>query len=282
MRRPLARILPAALVAAFAASAGAQERLPIFDTHLHYSQPAWSEYPPADVIQRLDAAGVPRALVSSSPDDGSLRLAAADPGRFVPVLRPYRERFGPSDWLDDPGVVDYLAERLDRRAYPGIGEFHVYADDAARRPALARMVALAVARGIFLHIHSAAGPVERLFALDPRVKVLWAHAGMSEGPKAVGALLERFENLWTELSFRAGSVAPDGKLDPEWRALIERHAGRFMIGTDTFVNGRLASYGELVDEHRRWLDQLPRPLAEAIAFRNAARLFGGGRGAFPD
>jgi hypothetical protein len=49
-----------------------------------------------------------------------------------------------------------------------------------------------------------------------------------------------------------------------------------MIGTDTYVTPRWGTYAAIVDEHRRWLAQLPRDVAEAIAYRNAVRLFGAG------
>jgi hypothetical protein len=64
------------------------EALPIFDAHLHYSHDAWDSVPPADVIAILRKAGVRRALVSSSGDDGQQRLYAAAPDLIVPELRP--------------------------------------------------------------------------------------------------------------------------------------------------------------------------------------------------
>ena len=39
----------------------AQER-PIFDTHVHYSHGAWDIYSPAQILAKLDKAGVSRAL----------------------------------------------------------------------------------------------------------------------------------------------------------------------------------------------------------------------------
>ena len=53
------------------ATAQAQE-LPIFDTHIHYSQPDWQVFTPERILAILDRAGVRRALVSSTPDDGTL------------------------------------------------------------------------------------------------------------------------------------------------------------------------------------------------------------------
>jgi predicted TIM-barrel fold metal-dependent hydrolase len=58
--------------------------------------------------------------------------------------------------------------------------------------------------------------------------------------------------------------------------MFQKHPGRFMIGTDTYVTSRWGSYLELIEEHRAWLGQLPRDVAEKIAYRNAVSLFGAG------
>ena len=50
--------------------------LPIFDAHVHYSHDAWDNLPPKAAIEILRKAGVKRALVSSSGDDGQQRLVA--------------------------------------------------------------------------------------------------------------------------------------------------------------------------------------------------------------
>ncbi len=70
----------------------AAAQLPIFDAHVHYSHDAWDTLPPAEAIAILRKAGVQRALVSSSGDDGTQRLVAAAPDLVVPSLRPYRTR----------------------------------------------------------------------------------------------------------------------------------------------------------------------------------------------
>jgi hypothetical protein len=247
--------------------------LPIFDAHIHYSQPAWSVFDTGRVIAKFDAAGVPRVLVSSSPDDGTVMLYEAAPDRVVPELRPYRGQIGPSSWHSDKGTPAYIAERLTRGIYKGIGEVHMYDDAAARAPVAAAVVRMAVERGLLLHIHSGAGPIEIVFDQQPEARVLWAHAGMVEPPAVIDALLGRHENLWAELSFRADEInTPDG-IDPEWRALFLKYPDRFVIGSDTWVNGQWSAYEALIAAQRRWLTYLPQPVATAIAHGNADRLF---------
>ncbi len=266
-----------------APGAAAGDRLPVFDTHLHYSRDSWAAYDPPRLIAALEAAGVPRALVSSTPDDGSLRLYRADPDRFVPVLRPYRAGVTASNWYLDRGTPGYVAERLGRGVHRGIGEIHLFDNvDAVATRQARQLAAMAVQRDIVLHVHSGAGPVRALFAVEPGLKLLWAHAGMTTPPAEIGALLDRQPRLWAELSFRAHEIAPGDRLDAAWRELLLRHPDRFMIGTDTYVASRLAAYGELVDRHRQWLAQLPGAAARAIAYGNAVRLFGPGTHAWPE
>ncbi len=280
MHRPLVAAIGIALAGLAGATADAQPRLPIFDAHVHYSQPAWREFPPDAVDELLKRAGVPRALVSSTPDDGTLTLHRRDGDRYVPMLRPYREGVGSSNWFEDPNLAAYLEGRLNAGVYRGIGEFHLFDARHVDTPQVRKVVELAVARDIFVHIHSGEAPVRALLALDPRLKVLWAHAGMSEPPLIVGDVLDASPRVWTEVSFRAESIAPGEKLDDEWRALFMRHRDRFMIGTDTYVTPRWGHYVGLIDQHRQWLGQLPPDIANDIAWRNATRLFGAGNAKF--
>ncbi|MFQ5521231.1 MAG: amidohydrolase family protein, partial [Candidatus Methylomirabilia bacterium] len=238
----------------------------------HYSENSWDRYAPEAILEILDRAGVRRALVSSTPDDGTLRLYEKAPSRIVPILRPYRTRADMAGWYRDPAVLAYVEGRLEKGVYKGIGEFHLSAGQAAT-PMIKRLVELAVQRNLILHAHSDDQAVEELFALDQRVKILWAHAGMSAGPGTVGALLDRYPNLWVELALRT-DVAPGGQLDPAWRTLFLRHPQRFMVGTDTWIASRWDALPDYLDGVRAWLRQLPPDLASQIAYGNAARFFG--------
>ena len=56
--------------------------LPIFDAHLHYSHDAWESVPVQDAIAIMRKAGLKRALISSSGDDGQ-QLASVSGERHV-------------------------------------------------------------------------------------------------------------------------------------------------------------------------------------------------------
>jgi hypothetical protein len=253
---------------------GYAQDLPIVDAHIHYSQPDWAVLPPDQVLAILDRAGVRRALVSSTPDDGTLTLYEKAPQRIVPFLRPYRSREDMLTWHSDREVQAYVEERLTHGVYKGLGEFHLVTVDQAEAPVVKRCAELAVQRQLFLHAHVDDATVEKLLQLYPRVKILWAHAGMSASAATVGGLLDRFSHLWVELAMRA-DVAPGGRLDPDWRAVFLRHPERFMVGTDTWVTSRWETLVEGMQAIRRWLGELPREVAEQIAHRNAERLFPG-------
>jgi hypothetical protein len=112
----------------------------------------------------------------------------------------------------------------------------------------------------------------KLLQQYPQVRFLWAHAGMSATAATVERLLGQSLTLWVELSLRL-DVAAGGTLDPAWHALFLRYPDRFMVGTDTWVTGRWESLVEGMQTTRQWLTQLPREVAEQLAYRNGERLF---------
>ncbi|MDX1522858.1 MAG: amidohydrolase family protein [Anaerolineae bacterium] len=249
------------------------EDLPIFDTHMHYNQDAWSLYSPDQIIDKLESANVPRALVSSSPDDGTRMLYEADPARIVPFLRPYHNAITSDNWFQDPTIMSYFSNRLETPIYHGIGEFHLHYDGDADAPIVQATARLAVEQGLFLHVHTNAQAVRTIFDYEPDSKILWAHAGMSEPPDVVSAMMDEYENLWTDISIREYQIAPNGRLDPAWEALFLKHPDRITIGSDTWTPSRWSAYGQIIEFDRSWLHQLPPDVARQIAYGNAMRLF---------
>jgi len=276
-REPKAKTITLALLLILLSSwmapvLGHAQELPIFDAHIHYSQADWDTLTPQQALAILDRAGVRRALVSSTPDDGTLKLHQANPKRVVPFLRPYRTRADMGSWHSDPAVQVYVEERLGRGVYKGIGEFHLSAGDVDK-PVVRHLAELAAKQQLFLHAHVDEVAVEKLLTLYPQVPILWAHAGMSSPVSEVRRIVERFPKVWVELSMRF-DVASGGTLNPEWRALFLKHPDRFMVGTDTWTTSRWHSLAEEAQATRGWLGQLPREVAEQIAYRNGERLFG--------
>jgi len=257
----------------FCLSKTSAEDLPIFDAHIHYNQPDWSVYTPEDVFRFFDQAGVRWAIVSSTPDEGTLRLFEKDPKRIIPILRPYRTQGDMGTWTKDSSILPYVEKRLERGVYRGIGEFHISPGEIDSSAVVRGFAALAAEKGIFLYAHTDESGVEKLLRLTPQVKILWAHAGMSATPQRIGHLLGKYPTLSVETSIR-GDIAPGGRLDPAWRDLFLSYSDRFLIGSDTYVTSRWESFIAIHNEYRSWLSRIPREVAEKLAFRNAFGLVG--------
>jgi hypothetical protein len=138
---------------------------PVVDTHVHYNRETWRVYPPEDTLALMDAAGIRWALVSSTPDDGTLALYELAPQRVVPMLRPYRV---PSDfltWTTDPSVLADIETRLQTGVpYRGIGEFELEPGQAYHSVPR-RLADLAAERGLWLHAHAQPLAIGELAAL---------------------------------------------------------------------------------------------------------------------
>jgi hypothetical protein len=259
---------------AAAQGGGTDAAMPIFDAHLHYSHDAWERLSPKEAVALMRQAGLRRAMVSSSSDDGTQKLHAEAPDLVLPVLRPYRTRGEIGTWVRDESVVAHLEARLARHRYVAIGEYHVSGEDADL-PVVRRVVQLARERKLALHSHSDADAVERQFRQDPQARILWAHSGF-DTPANVRAMLRRHRNLWCDLAFRSDHAHVDGqrgKVEPAWRDAFLEFPDRFLVGTDTFTPERWFYVGEHARWSRLWLADLPREVAEAIAWRNGDRLF---------
>ncbi len=110
----------------------------------------------------------------------------------------------------------------------------------------------------------------------PQARILWAHSGFAQ-PEQVREMLRRYPTLWCDLAFRNEHGA-GGKVHPDWRAAFEEFPDRFMVGTDTFTPERWFYIVEHANWSRAWLADLPRDLAERIAWRNGEALFGAALG----
>lgn len=242
---------------------------PLFDAHIHYSHDAVIQVPPAQAAEILRKAGLTKALISSSDDDGTQKIYRQAPDIVVPALRPYRKRGEISTWMHDPTVIDYVEARLAKYQYKALGEFHAYGADI-ETPVLQRMLALAKQYDLLLHAHSDADAIDRIFQSFPQARVLWAHSGF-ERPDEIAVTLRKHKNLWSDLAFR-NDQASNGKVPAEWRAVFEEFPDRFMVGTDTFAPERWYYIGTHADYTRNWLKDLPPTIARKIGYENAVTM----------
>jgi len=257
-------------------SAQAQQRIEIFDAHLHYNQepkPFYSLDQVRDVFRRNGITGI---IATSRPNKGTHELVDAKwpELKVVPFIRPYRMRSDIQTWFNDPTIFELIKEEYARGYYRGIGEFHIYGK-SAQSDWVKKMVDFAVERNLYLHAHCDEEALLILFRHNPKAKIIWAHTGFSVAPARVAELLDEHKDvLWGELSYRGGITGGDGKLTSDWRNLFARYSDRFLLGSDTWINERWFGYDTIFKEYREWLAQLPSDQAQRIANGNALRLFG--------
>lgn len=279
-------IAPSAYGQAPAAYAG-----PLFDTHLHYNQEAWDgntgPYPPAEALARIQRNNVKAIIANSRPNAGTQTLAAARETRaagvtVVPFVRLYRNRDDYTNWFRDETIYEMVQTELARGTasgpYRGLGEFHLYDSADANGPVAKKLIVLAEQRKLAVLAHVDDVAIDLLMANAPSkgqaLRLIWAHTGIGGAPvERVQALLERYPLLMGELSYRPGLTCEGGRLCPEWRALILKYPGRFMVGSDTWVNQRWSAYDETMRGYRTWLGDLPADVAQRVAWGNAAALF---------
>jgi amidohydrolase family protein len=261
------------LAVAAPAAARAQAPSPIFDAHVHYNLDIGRPVSVEAVFDLWRRAGIRGVLLTSRPNDGTRELLAAAPPEFqaVAFARPYVVAADVQTWFRDPAILAMIQKELARGIYKGIGEFHIFGHDADSE-GFARFVALASEHGLWLHAHCDDYVIERIFALDPDARVIWAHTGMSTPPVRVDELLGRYSRLYGELSYRGGVVEGDA-LSPAWRTLFTKYPERFLLGSDTWVPERWPEVPAIMQSYRAWLSQLPPDVADKIAWRNGAKLF---------
>lgn len=242
----------------------------VFDVQIHYSHDAWDSIPPDEAIRRLREAGITRAMVSSSSDEGTIRLYQLAPDLIIPALRPYQKRRDLQHWMYQEESIPFMESRLAQYPYAAIGEIHLNYFDETDLPVVRKTIQLVQEHNLLLHIHADAMALERIYAQAPDIKILWAHAGFEPALK-VREMMERHKNLWADLSFR-WAIFKDGQFRTHWRELLIEHSDRFMVSVDTYTPKRWAEIRTSLDWYESMFAQLPRKVARRIRYDNAQRV----------
>lgn len=246
--------------------------LPLFDAHVHYNEDIWQAMPAENAIQRLKKTGIRRAIVSSTPAEGTLRLFKQDPEFVIPFLRPYRspyDRWG--NWFTNPEVLDYVRSNLERFDFKGLGEFHLMGSQVDTA-VMKGILELAKEKNLVLLAHSNPETIDALLAVASNLTIIWAHGGFDVDVDFITSRLQRHKNLMIELSFREG-ITEEGHLTTKWRNAFMQFPSRFLAGTDTYIGQRWLELPELTNNYQAWLAQLPTDIAEAIAYKNGESMF---------
>jgi predicted TIM-barrel fold metal-dependent hydrolase len=161
---------------------------------------------------------------------------------------------------------------------------------------VAALLAAAEQRGVPVMLHWEVYDWKRdwpafheLYARFGKVTFIWPHAGFASHEQ-VSTVLSSHPNVMVTLSKKerlAHSISREekseslgeavvdecGRLLPEWRELFTRYPERFMFATDAHKDFRWTRYAGIVEQWRSILGQLPDPLAQALAWRNAERTY---------
>jgi len=205
----------------------------------------------------------------------------------VPFIRLYRNRADYDNWFRDETIYDMVQTEFARGTaagpYKGIGEFHLYDSANANGAVAKKLMAFAEDKGLAILAHVDDVAIDLLMANTPskgqKARLIWAHTGIGGAPVTrVNELFARYPLLMGELSYRPGLTCTDdkgsGKLCPEWRTLLLKYPGRFLIGSDTWINQRWQYYDDTMQGYRTWLGDLPVDVARKIAWENGAGVFG--------
>jgi hypothetical protein len=237
--------------------------------------------------------------LSSMTDELVASLVAGLPHDLRHLVAPLVCGFDPTDLLG----VEHVERMISRHdVWRGVGEVLLRHDDLteltygenarAGHPALDPVLELCAGRGwpfLFHQDMSSAGrsggreylgEVTSMLARHPRVPQVWAHGGVSRRvhpddlTSLLGELLDAHPNLHLDLSWVLfDEVVGDDGPPQVWTDLVERHADRFVVGSDAF--GDLEQQQRLLARWEPLTDALPRRVRDLVASGNARRLWWG-------
>ena len=229
-------------------------------------------------------------------------LPPEDQARFDPMIT----GFNPTDMY----AADHIRRVLE--LYPGvfagIGEFSVHKEfvtskilghtASLRNPALDRVFDFAAEAGLTVIFHNdidavlptgAPEPVHlsavrELFRAHSDVVVIWAHTGLGRfvAPAAdhvelLDALLsdEAFSHVHCDLSWDevAKYVVRDQASLEAWAGLLERHADRFLFGTDAVAPSGRDGYFKTWRDYAPLWERLGDATLRAVTIGNYERIF---------
>jgi hypothetical protein len=245
---------------------------PLFDAHLHYSAADAKVLSPKAVIERLDRNGIRYAVVSSAPASHTNDLYNYAPDRIVPLLGIYHSQDDKVSWTDDASLSSFVETEINRGAWRGVGELHVFAKDR-HKPVFRRIVEIVSSRQLPILIHGDPAVIDSVYDIAPSTRLIWAHAGTFPYPDLIADYLQRYPALIVDLSMRDERIAPQGILDDAWYELFVTYPNRFVVGVDTYSQSRWQEFDAAVVRINNWLSQLPDDVAKQLAYDNAARIY---------
>ena len=229
-------------------------------------------------------------------------LSPADQKRFDPMIT----GFNPTDMY----AADHIRRVLE--LYPGvfsgIGEFSIHKEFVSskilghsaslRNPALDRVLEFAAEVGLVVILHNDIdvvlptdaqepvhlGPLRDVLRAHPEVTIIWAHTGLGRfvapAPDHVGLLGDllsddAYSHVYCDLSWDevAKYVVRDENSLAAWAALLERHADRFLFGSDSVAPAGSDGYLKTWRDYQPLWERLSEDTRRAIHVGNYERIF---------
>lgn len=244
----------------------------INDGHIHYNQGVWSRLSPEHALRYLTENNIKRAIVFSTPTEGTEKLYNLAPDRVIPFIMPYRIYRDRNTFHSDPTIVSHLKQKIDSGIYKGIGEFHLFKEHKDTL-VVKQIMQLAADHKLAISAHSDYETILTLIKLQPDVRVIWAHCGMDHPVADIKQALQQHPNLFCEMSFRYDMFDENWQILPEWKTLLEANPSRFILGMDTYIDRRWANLPEHVEFAQDWLEQLSPNARQKIARENINNWF---------
>jgi hypothetical protein len=242
------------------------------DGHIHYNEDIWQDLAPEHAMELLDDNQINRAIVFSTPAEGTKKLYRLAPERIIPFLRPYRVFRDRFSWHSDEDMLAYVTREIETGFYQGFGEFHLFKEHR-NTPVVQQMMRVVAKHHLAVNAHADGETIEALINMQPRVVMIWAHCGMKHPIEDVERMLRQYPSLHCELSFRNNLTDEDNNITPRWKTLLEKYPRRFMVGMDTYIARRWAHLPQLKERAVSWLSQLDDDAARLIGGGNIDRLF---------
>jgi hypothetical protein len=284
----------------------AAEQLPIIDAHSQFDE----KVSPAEVMSTLREAGVSRVLLATrgqTSEESLLAMSLAQPGCVIPMVRTKGQSYAENK----PGYYRQLSKQLEQPGYGAMAEVILAHAQKGKRaeqvylPMNAPQVeaALKGARArnwpVILHyemrwIAKDLGTAELQKRMEELESILRTHGDQPIGLihmaqmdlSQVSDLLQRHKNLFFLLSHSNPLTTDDSKqpwtnvfqgssIATEWAALIQTYPDRFVLAIDNVWPEHWTKlYSDQIKLWRSALLELGRTSAEAVAYRNALRIYG--------
>ena len=258
---------------------------PLFDAHAHLSKrsslsKAYADYKEAGFEKAVLFADIYRAK----------GISKAEKELFMVFSDPFKRKKG--NYRFSEKRLSTITKALEKKEVHGFGEIYfrlgwapfakegITTDINGKEAKKLLSVARTHNATVHIHLDSVhANVLTELLIKNPHIQFILAHCGFFK-PGALSSLFDKHPNLFAEISLvfnpynKRFSNLPilDGKLKPDWKALLIRHADRLMIGTD-YTSRRSEQLPNLATYYRKILGMIPEAEANKIAHENFSKLF---------